>query len=922
MDSSISKILSTNSTYSTDLYTHCTFYPTSGKYHFEKQVQEEFWEHYIEVLSKNKNIGMAIGEKPHHHMPVVADIDIKVERNSEEIPDALIQQKHIIQTVEIYQSVLRTILEDCTDENLICVVLTKPLYTVPKKTGGDLYVKNGFHLHFPYTFMSRNEQERDLIPRIIKEIKNDEIFADIDGLGEISKIIDKNYTNGLPWMLYGSVKNDTQEPYLVNTIFDGDCEEITIEEAFSDYKIFNDGEEQIDYGDDIMRYMPRILSIIPYGREEYICEVRKNIVPLLEPNQIIKSKQKTTQFASSSLDENMTYCEQLMPLLSEERAEDYDSWMRVGWALFNICENNEKALETGYKLWIEFSEKCKDKFDQNCCRHTWSKNTFREDGPSIGSIVIWAREDSPELFKKLREERLQVQIEQSLNASHHDIAKLLKDLEPGKFVCASTKRSEWYEFINHRWCKIEDGIKLRMKISTDIYQLFKKEYKSYRQKWAEADDNDDEGEKAKFNTKMKQLEKTLSNLKSAPYKNNIMKEASEIFYDGDFNKKLNSNPWKIGFKNGVYDLKDNIFRDGSPDDYISLQMGVNYNDDIDESDERVRKVEEFLEKIFPDTSVREYFVNTSSEVFVGGNHNKNVMVWSGDGDNGKSITQTIFEKMLGEYSIKLPTTFLVGKRTQSSAACPELVRAGNGVRWVVLQEPDQGDTINIGLLKEMTGNDTFYARGLFQEGSEITPMFKMALICNEPPKVPYDDKAVWNRIRINPFESKFCDQDECPPTYEEQLQQKRFLKDPHFNEQIPQMTEAFAWYLLNHRKKCIKIIEPEKVKLATAAYRKKNDIYRQYVDERIQEVSNSWISIDEVYSEFKEWFRESMPNSSIPSKIEVKDYFLKLWGEFDKSVKWKGYRVRTIEDDIEEGEALILGDEDLVDYNKNSKPDL
>ena len=73
--------------------------------------------------------------------------------------------------------------------------------------------------------------------------------------------------------------------------------------------------------------------------------------------------------------------------------------------------------------------------------------------------------------------------------------------------------------------------------------------------------------------------------------------------------------------------------------------------------------------------------------------------------------------------------------------------------------------------------------------------------------------------------------------------------------------------------------------------------------------------MDELYPEFKEWFKESMPNSSIPSKIEVKDYFLKLWGAFDNGVKWKGYKVKTIDDDIEEGEAIILDDDDLVDYN-------
>lgn len=65
----------------------------------------------------------------------------------------------------------------------------------------------------------------------------------------------------------------------------------------------------------------------------------------------------------------------------------------------------------------------------------------------------------------------------------------------------------------------------------------------------------------------------------------------------------------------------------------------------------------------------------------------NCILFIPTGDNGKSVTENLFEIMLGKYAIKLPTSLLVGKRTQSSSACPELVRAGNGVRWALLQEP-------------------------------------------------------------------------------------------------------------------------------------------------------------------------------------------------------------------------------------------
>jgi P4 family phage/plasmid primase-like protien len=283
-------------------------------------------------------------------------------------------------------------------------------------------------------------------------------------------------------------------------------------------------------------------------------------------------------------------------------------------------------------------------------------------------------------------------------------------------------------------------------------------------------------------------------------------------------------------------------------------------------------------------------MDVSSDIFIGGNKHKKVYFWSGEGDNGKSITQTIFEKMLGEYSVKLPTSLIVGKRTQSSAACPELVRAGNGVRWAVLQEPDKKDVINIGILKELSGNDTFFARGLYKEGSEIEPMFKLVIICNDPPMIPYSDKATWNRIRVIPFESTFCD--DAPENYEDQLLEKRFPKDPFFTEKIPELVQPFAWILLQHRKQELKRVEPEKVKIATFAYKKKNDVYRQFIEERIEECKDKKLSISDIYHVFKDWYKQSFPNQNIPVKNDVREYFTRNWGEPERGIKWTGYTIK------------------------------
>ena len=885
------------------LYTHVSMIQPKGKYQLSQQNLEKFWNVYSEELYNN-SITCGIAEKSQHYLPVLVDIDLK-QKEDELDTEKIYGDEQVISTVEVYQSILRNILEDCTDDNLICLVLEKPPYRITKNN--ITYIKNGFHLHFPFTFLSKVDQEVHLVPRVRKKLKELNTFEKI-GFDKIDEIVDKGYIKA-PWLLYGSKKQENMDSYKVTSCFNADGEEIELKKALSNYNIYNDKEENIEFEKDIEYYLPRILSIIPYGRE--VCEL-KNDVSFPVEIQNINNIKKMKEFKHVPIEENLRIAQKLLNIISDERSNNYNDWMTIGWALYNISNGCKEGLE----LWIEFSRKCGDKFNESVCHYEWSKMIKKD--MTIGTLKHYAKLDNEKEYYKIIGELVKPHINNSLNGSHNDIAKALYEIYGSEFKCGSTIHKTWYRYRNHVWQSMEDGVYLREKISDEIVYEYEKIGKDLVTKLGNAND---EGEKAMYSVRLKQVMKLMNNLKSAPYKSNVMKEAREVFYDEDFNRKLDANPWLIAFKNGVYDLKQNVFRDGRPDDYISISMGVDYNKDLTEDHQSVLDVHEFLEKIFPDRSVREYFLDTSSDVFVGGNASKHVIFWSGEGDNGKSITQTIFEKMLGKYAIKLPTTLITGKRAASSAACPELVRAGNGVRWAVLQEPDKKDVINIGTLKELSGNDTFYARGLFKEGGEITPMFKLVLICNDPPGLPYSDKATWNRIRVIPFESTFCDN--APESYEEQLLQKRFPKDRHFASKIPGMLQAFAWVLLEHRKNIKRRVEPDKVQLATASYRKQNDIYRQFIEESIIECNKSTISLVELYAQFKEWFKDSLPNHQLPIKNEIKEYFIKLWGDPAKGYKWNGYRIRTIQDDILDEEAVVLNDDDLVDYsNNNAIPNL
>lgn len=889
-------------------HTHVSMLQPRGKFQFNREKLEDFWDVYCNKILEDENAIVGVAEKPQHYLPVLADIDLKVKETDDlDFEEHLYTKDHVKQIIDVYQSVLRNIVENCTDNNLLCVLLEKPMYYI--SAGETTYVKNGFHLHFPNLFLSKVDQEVHLIPRVKDAAQEMRIFSDL-GFEDSGVVIDKACCT-VPWLLYGSRKSEDMDPYKATKVFTSDGSELDVEQAFKNYVIYDMREKQIPIRNNIQKFLPRILSIIPYGRQTH--EVRHGLISPLK-GKLQEQKTKNKKQLKVSVEEALKTSQRLLPMLADFRAEERNEWITIGWILYNIGEASPQALEQ----WMEFSARCEDKYDEANCIYEWERMVKKD--LTLGTLRHFASIDSPQLYKEFKREQSEHYVKESLNGSHNDIAKVLFSEYGNEFVCASIAGKTWFQFKDHKWEEIEEGVFLREKISEDIVTKYSDIGSELFTKLASVQDK---GEEAMFNARLKQVQKIISNLKSSPYKNNIMKEAMEVFYDRRFKQKLDQNPYIIGFKNGVYDLKLNEFRPGRPEDFVNKTIPIDYTE-YNESDEIVQNVIEFLVKVFPDETIRTYFLDTYSDIFVGGNKQKKVYMWTGEGDNAKSITQKFFELMLGELAIKFNTQYFTGKKVASGSANPELSRAAPPVRHATMEEPDADEQLNIGELKKLSGGDSYWARDLFERGKstrEVFPMFMLTFICNKLPKLKYSDKATWNRIRVIPFEATFVEPGEpCPSTLEEQLKQKRFPMDKEFGKNIPGMVSAFAWYLLQWRQKVNVRVEPEKVREATAIYRRQNDIYRQFIEECIIEDDSSSLAITEMYAQFKEWFKEGWPNMSLPIKNEVKEYFDRLWGESERNIKWNGYRIRTLQDDVDCGEVVILDEDDLVKYDQSAPP--
>jgi P4 family phage/plasmid primase-like protien len=891
-------------------HTHVSMGKIKGRYQFNRKDLEIFWDEYSKIIKQNGYSDIGIAEKPQHYLPVMADIDIKVRESSSEndkkgmvVKEVLHSEKEILDVIKVYQNELKNILKNCKNEHLTCVVLEKPLYRITKNE--ITYAKHGFHLHFPFCFLNKIDQEVHLIPRVQKGIKDLETFKYL-GIEDSGTVVDKACCS-VPWLMYGSSKQEGLFPYKVSKVIDYNLDSVTLEKAFIGYDIFNKKEKKIDIIGKVESYLPRILSIIPYGRN--VCEINSNCVSPLKLEMI--RKEISRDFEKPSIKRQLSIASELLPMLSINRVTDYSEWMVVGWILYNIGEGCSEALD----LWCSFSSRSEEDYEEAVCIYHWERMIIKD--LTMGTLRYYASIDSPDLYEKFKKEQSKIYIKESIDGSHNDVAKVLFSEYGNEFICASIVNKIWFQFIGHKWEQIEEGVFLREKISGEIADRYQQMSTDIL---IQLSSNKDNAMEHVLNARLKLVNKMKGNLKSSNYKTSVMKECQEVFYDKRFREKLDMNPALFPFNNGIYDLVENIFRRGRPEDYISNSSPIDYIE-MDEDDERVHDILEYLEKVFPDKSVKKYFTDISSDIFFGGNNLKHVYFLLGDGDNSKSILQGIFEKMLGRLSIKFNTSVITGKKIQSGGANPEMARAGGGVRLATLEEPNGDEMINIGILKNLSGNDTFYARDLFEkgkEGREITPMFKLFFICNKLPLLKHSDKAIWNRIRVIPFESTFYpNSKDVPESEEEQLKQKKFLMDPFFSRKIPGMVQAFAWYLLKHRSTVSDRQEPEKVRIATDIYRKDNDSYRQFIEECIFEDVTKSLSLSELYSQFREWFRESLPHHTVPIKNEVDEYFSKIWGESNRSKVWKGFRIRTIQDDIEDGDAFIMDDNDLIDYSIN-----
>ena len=541
--------------------------------------------------------------------------------------------------------------------------------------------------------------------------------------------------------------------------------------------------------------------------------------------------------------------------------------------------------------WVLLRSKATD-FDYNTIPdlyHDWKKYfNCSKEGVTRRSIMYWAKQDVFEDYEKVKMSSIDYYIDLSLEGgTEFDLAQVLKQMYKDKYVCTSyDKRGVWYIFKNHRW-ELDKGMTLRLAISQDMYILYsskREEIDKERQKY----DSDDDGKIVEFlKNKIKKISDIMIQLKKTTPKNNVMREAMELFYDNDFIKQMDDNKYLLCFKNGVIDFKNKIFRDGYPQDYITKSTNIVYQEYNYENKELKSIIDEimiFMNKLFPIKDVNKYMWEHLASCLIGINRNQTFNVYHGSGSNGKSILADLMSLTLGEYKEDVPITLVTEARNKIGGTSSEIMLL-KGVRYAVMQEPTKANCkLNEGVMKQLTGGDPLQGRALYQESESFDPQFNLVVCTNNLFEIDSNDDGTWRRIRKVDFVSKFVDEGE----YHTDDTPYIYIKDKSLKEKLPAFAPIFASMLVKHAFETDGVVKDcETIMAASNKYRKGQDHIAEFVVEKITKtgIQKDIVKKSELSNQFKFWFQQEQGGKKMPKIQELYDYMDKKFGAH-KSCGW------------------------------------
>jgi P4 family phage/plasmid primase-like protien len=894
-----------------------------GSYYIPKNKLPTFYKLYYDEVFINNKIEHITESHLKQNGPMVVDFDFKYDVSITERPHS---DDHISDIISAYLDELKKCFIFKSDIPFNIFIFEKPTVNmvINKTDTNKSLTKDGIHMliglqidHIMQTVIRNN---------MLETLKD--CLSDLPLTNNLDNILDNGITKGTTnWQLYGSCKPDNEaykltKHYKIN-YDDSDNEWMTMEIPIKDFDLKNRFQElSVQYDlNPIFEINPNILvsyneisnDYKPKHSNSNSNSNNKSLVRLHNDANISFSSINNIEVLDKAVDnmyknfenkQNYDAIEahlfaQILPDKYYKPGGSHEHNIKLAFAL----KNTDDQL---FLSWIKVRSKASDfDFQEISNLHnTWNSLNNKNSGSvTKRSILYWAKTENFYEFEKIKSQTIDAFIEEAIiSGTEYDFARVLKQMYKDTYVCTNYKQQVWYVFKNHKW-NLDSGLSLRNKISTELFALLSHKLDYLNSQIYLPDIEDDR--KTFLQKKIKVTSEVRLKLKKTSDKGNIMRESAELFFDGDFEKKINTNKYLLCFKNGVVDFNLKLFRDGVPEDYITMSTNIKYtplNLDDNEIKTKSDQLINIMNKLFPIADLNNYMWEHLASCLIGTNKNHSFNVYHGSGSNGKSILADLMGHTLGEYKGLVPLALLTDKRGKIGGTSDEILKL-RGIRYAVIQEPSKSDELNEGTMKELTGGDPLQARGLYCESVTFETQFSLVVCTNNLFDIKSNDDGTWRRIKKVDFVSKFIDANEEHTDDTQYV----FPKDPSLKEQFPTLAPVFVSMLVKKAfetdgivKDCATVIN------ASKKYRNNQDYLASYVSNRIEFINIKTQKIGKVglVNDFKIWYQQEYGMRKPPKSQELYNYMDKKFGPIALDSCWHSCQFITRVEDMDDLEAL------------------
>lgn len=386
----------------------------------------------------------------------------------------------------------------------------------------------------------------------------------------------------------------------------------------------------------------------------------------------------------------------------------------------------------------------------------------------------------------------------------------------------------WYYWNDHYWR--EDKLNHVSRCIKDIIAIYDEQ--AQRHAW-QADIDSSNGKKdeaAKHQSLFDQYQKRKNNLQTLVRKKSVLTISTQgknsLGFTGEnWDAKVN----QVGVKNAVIDLeKGEADTSGTRQkDYIKTIAPTDWKG----IEEPCPTWENFLQEIFKG---REEYIGFLQRLFgyaLRGDVREHIfpIFYGPDGRNGKSTMFEILKYVLGDLTVKIPSSFLIDYMgNNKNADAPSAITVSlRGAKIVWCAETKDGDRIDTSKLKENIGGDTLSARSPHAKKQiEITPTHTLFLMTNKKLRMPANDPALWRKIFLIEFIREFIDDPD--PNNPNQAKADKQLKAKLKKEAsgiLAWLVKGAIFYQIQG------LMPPQSIIEATNLYRDDEDIIGHFIKE-------------------------------------------------------------------------------------------